>query len=227
MKNSWHKPAGRQLKPQESRAEKFGRRLTWPWVYLGLILLQGKDVLSFGCYWLLRRKNPDGSDFSAKSAGITEKKCRTRTRQTKSQQTRSKNDKILTKRNLPWVQISLTVVLSLSIVAQLPLLEKNWRLKRERENSETVRENHRKEYLPWPDSLNFDKSNLIEIGEKEGKNLTLTIDASREAQLTQKEILNLALSAFYSNNWIKYQEWLEKAQLMDPNEQIFAKTEQQ
>lgn len=151
----------------------------------------------------LRAKNPKKSPrqlsfvqlLSSMTASRLEnvKKCRTRTW------------------NLRWISLAILVL----IIAQIPLLWQNL-LTRKTEKAVVLFDVEQKtEYYAVPGELNLTATETVERG------LGYVSATLEQTNLTQNEKVNLALRAFYQNDWQAYQNWLIAAKAMDPNERIF------
>lgn len=113
--------------------------------------------------------------------------------------------------NLRWTGSAILVL----IIAQIPLLWQNL-LTRKAESSVVLFDVEQKtEYYAIPGELNLAETETVAQG------LGYIPATIEQTNLTQNEKVNLALRAFYQNNWQAYQEWLNAARAMDPNERIF------
>ncbi len=124
-----------------------------------------------------------------------------------------------------WSPALTSLILSFIIIAQLPLLEKNWTKKRWIEENPIIKNNYKEEILKIPANIKVNGGKLIKVKESELKMFEWKSEASIEASLTQEDKINLSLIAAYKNDWVDHQEWLEKAREMDPNEFFFIKSE--
>lgn len=215
MKKFWHVQPGPLFSQQPTLKEKIQTSLVIPWLYFYLCLCQLKDAVFFGffaCYYLMigLRKNVDLQAKNPKKSSLkrqnelsqsvtalipleTAKKCRTRT----------------------WNLSGWTFVILLLIIGQIPILWQNFFARKAERNVVAYRIEQKTEYYPVPEEINLEKLETIERG------LIYLSSTINEDGLTQNEKINLALRAFYQNDWSTYQSWLQAAQAMDPNARIF------
>ncbi len=235
MKNSWQTQSGPLLLRPQTNLDKYQKKIVWPFIWSGLFLSQGKDILGFGGFWLFKRKRLINQSFSPKVNDNELKKCRTRREHFVFKflqkndnlapiETTGKKVLVIFSKNkvkifkINWFKAAFLTVL---IVIQLPAIQKNWQITREKGSAKIIQEKREVTYLPLPKEINFSQQNLIEIEETKIATTFSSEEASWSANLTQVDKANLALASFYKSDWANYQKWLNDAKAMDPNVVIF------
>ncbi len=81
------------------------------------------------------------------------------------------------------------------------------------------------ELLPLPNELKFASTEaLVKIDKEEIENTVKQaeiLESDERQQLSQKEMLNVALAYYYLGDQTQYQQWLEWGRELDPNESYF------
>ncbi len=107
---------------------------------------------------------------------------------------------------------------------QIPKFVENYQIFSERAGQIEVVVLEEENYLALPGDLNFSEAEMVALELDEVLSEVVLTANTTETEMTsyaQKERLNWALAAFYKADWVNYQNWLNQAKEMDPNESYF------
>ena len=213
MKNSWQTQPGPLLLRPETNLSRYQKKITWPFLYFWLCFSQINDILSFGFFLMFLKKSPIHPPIVQRKDKKNEKKCRTRIENSIAQLLQN-NDNFL-----PIFKVGFLLIF---IMVQLPVLQTSWREISKRKSEKIVQQQTQVVNLSLPEEIDFSSQTTIKLDKNELTEKFTEKNASWSAGLTQNDKVNLALAAFYQNDWANYQSWLNAAKAMDPNATFFS-----